>query len=140
MLLLDSCNKTVKPSAEILGIRLGITKDEADKRLQKIGTLEKEERKQQEVWTLSNDQPYSHLIVSYNKEYTSLRFVTAVAKEKQVRYSDVIDTKKARLTTSGANHTYDLEVEESEGNPAYFVKAIGNDPEFLKYYSIEKKE
>ena len=143
ILLLLGCNSGIgnktEPLPEIMGVRLGASKEEALPKLQNIATLEKEERKQQEVWALSGDQPYSHLIVSYDKEYTSMRFINAVAKEKRVRYTDVIDTNTAKLTRSGPSFTYEIEVPEKNNQPAYVVKTIGTDPEYLQYYAIEKK-
>jgi len=136
---IETSNKTAEPLPEIMGVRLGASKEEALPQLQKIATLDKQERKQQEVWILTGDQPYSHLIISYDKEYTSMRFINALAKEKRVRYKDVMDINTAKLTTSGPNYTYELEVPEKNNQPAYVVKAIGTDPEYLQYYAIEKK-
>ncbi|MCA1623522.1 MAG: hypothetical protein LC768_06025 [Acidobacteria bacterium] len=143
VLLMLSCNSEIgnktEPLPEIMGVKLGASKEEALPQLQKIATLDKQERKQQEVWTLTGDQSYSHLIISYDKEYTSMRFINALAKEKRVRYKDVMDINTAKLTTSGPNYTYELEVPEKNNQPAYVVKAIGTDPEYLQYYAIEKK-
>ncbi len=140
ILLAAACGAGSEPKPEILGVRLGMSREEAYVRLRNIGKLEKEERRQQEVWKLTGDSPYSHLIVAYNKEYTSLRFITAVANEdgRRVRYDDVIDTNKARRTGAGNSITYTLEVPSRGNQPGYVVKAIGNDPQYLKYYSIEK--
>ncbi len=140
LLLLKSCGGAVEQKPEIMGVPLGINREQAHERLQKLGQLEKQESKQQEVWKLTNDSPYSHLIVAYNKEYTSLRFITAVANEdrRRVRYSDVIDTNKARRTGAGNSVTYTLEVQSRGNQPGYTVKTIGSDPQYLKYYSIEK--
>jgi REP element-mobilizing transposase RayT len=135
----DSIKNQIEPSPEILGIKLGLSREEALPQLQKIATLEKQERKQQEVWSLNGDQPYSHLIISYDKELKSMRFINAVAKEKRVRYKDVIDINTAKSTTSGSNYTYELEVPEKNNQLAYVIKAIGVDPEYLQYYAIEKK-
>jgi REP element-mobilizing transposase RayT len=135
----DSSKNQNEPSPEILGIKLGLSREEALPQLQKIATLEKQERKQQEVWSLNGDQPYSHLIISYDKELKSMRFINAVAKEKRVRYKDVIDINTAKSTTSGSNYTYELEVPEKNNQLAYVIKAIGVDPEYLQYHAIEKK-
>ena len=99
-LALQACGggRPVEPKPEVLGVRLGMSRDEAHKRLTEIGRLEKEERKRQEVWALTNNPTYSHLIVSYTEGYKALRFVTAVAKEggQRVRYEDVMDVKNAQ--------------------------------------------
>ena len=129
------------PQPEVLGVRLGLSKEAAHARLRQLGQLEKQESKQQEVWKLSNDPRYSHLIVAYNKDYSSMRFATAVAKEggERVRYTDVIDIGRARKDTAGNTVTYTLEVPASEGAPAFFVKLIGNNPDYLQYNSVELK-
>jgi len=124
---------------EILGIRLGATRGEAHSRLEELGRLEREERKQQEVWALNNHPSYSHLIVSYDREYKGVRFVTAVAKEdgRRVRYSEVIDTAKASRAAAGSNVTYTVDNPGEGEAPGYVARAIGSDPQFLKYYSIK---
>ncbi len=143
VLLLNACHRGgvaggLKP--EVLGVRLGMSKEEAEARLSQLGQLEKQERKQQEVWKLTDDPSYSHLIVAYNKEYTSLRFITAVAKEdgRRVRYADVIDTSQARRAEAGSTYTYTLEVPAKESQPRFEVRLVGNSPNYLKYYTIEK--
>ena len=141
LIITASCSQAgaPRPAPEILGVRLGAGRDETTRRLGEIGRLEKEERKQQEVWALHDHPSYSHLIVSYDKEYKGVRFVTAVAKEggRPVRYGEVLDTGKAQREQAGQNVTYTLTVQAQDGQPGYVVKAIG-DSANLKYYSVEK--
>lgn len=142
-LLLKACGgggAAGEPKPEVMGLRLGMSRQEAHARLGELGRLEKEERKQQEVWKLAADPTYSHLIVAYNKEYTSLRFVTAVARDdgRRVRYADVLDTGRAQRAEAGSTVTYVLEVAATGAQPRFQVRLVGNDPDFLKYYSIEK--
>ena len=136
-----SCSRAggSQPMPEILGVRLGAGREETTRRLGEIGRLEKEERKQQEVWALRDHPSYSHLIVSYDKEYKGVRFVTAVAKEggSPVRYDEVLDTATARKEQAGQSVTYTLTVQAQGGQPGYVVRAIG-DSAHLKYYSVEK--
>ena len=141
ILLAAACSSPSRePEPEILGVRLGMSRDEARARLESIGQLEKEERRQQQVWRLNGDARYTHLIVAFDKGYTAVRYVTAVANEQgsRVRYGDVIDTRRARAETTPASHTYTQEVAARDGRPAFVAKAIGSDPETLKYYSVEK--
>jgi hypothetical protein len=142
LLLAAACSRVPDPRPEILGVRLGMSREEAHARLRQIGQLEKEERKQQEVWRLSGEPSYSHLIVAYNKEYTSVRYVTAVADEqgRRVRYADMIDTRRARAEITPASHTYTQEIPARAEQPAFIVKAIGTDPENLKYFSVERAD
>lgn len=127
------------PKPEILGVRLGMNREEAQTRLQSIGQLEKEERRQQQVWRLAGDPAYSHLMVAYNKQYTAVRYVTAVAHEQgsRIRYADVVDVKLAREEVTPASRSYTQEVPARTGQPAFITKAIGSDPMYLKYYSVE---
>jgi hypothetical protein len=141
ILLAVACSSSSRePEPEILGVRLGMGRDEARARLESIGQLEKEERRQQQVWRLNGDARYTHLIVAFDKGYTAVRYVTAVANEQgsRVRYSDVIDTARARAETTPATRTYTQDVPARDGRPAFVAKAIGSDPETLKYYSVEK--
>lgn len=142
LLLAPACNKVVEPKPEILGVRLGMSREEAHARLRDIGQLEKEERRQQEVWRLKDDPAYSHLMVAYNKEYTSVRYVTAVASEqgRRLRYSDVVDVAHARKETTPASHAYTQELPARADEPGFIAKAIGSDPTYLKYYSVEKTD
>jgi hypothetical protein len=142
LLLASSCATGVAPKPEILGVRLGMTREEAHARLKNIGQLEKEERRQQEVWRLTSDPGYSHLMVAYNKEYTSVRYITAVANEqgRRIRYADVINPGNARLDSTQASHTYTQEVAARADQPGFVTRAIGNDPTYLKYYSVERTD
>lgn len=139
LILAAACGRAVEPKPEILGVRLGMSREEAHARLQSIGKLEKEERRQQEVWRLTGDPSYSHLMVAYNKEYTSVRYVTAVASEqgRRLRYADVLDPARARLESTQASRTYTQETPARAGQPAFRAKVIGDDPTYLKYYSVE---
>jgi hypothetical protein len=139
LLLAAACSTAVEPKPEILGVRLGMSREEAHARLQEIGKFEKEERRQQEVWRLTGDPNYSHLMVAYNKQYTSVRYVTAVANEqgRRLRYADVVDPARARLESTQANRTYTQEIPARSGQPGFVAKVLGDDPTYLKYYSVE---
>ncbi len=142
LLLASACSRGTEPKPEILGIRLGMTREEAHARLKNIGQLEKEERRQQEVWRLTSDPGYSHLMVAYNKEYTSVRYITAVANEQgsRIRYADVVNLGSARLDSTQASRTYTQEVAARDGQPGFVTKAIGSDPTYLKFYSVERTD
>ena len=141
-MLATACSTSSEPKPEILGVRLGMSREEAHARLQAIGKLEKEERRQQEVWRLNGDPSYSHLMVAYNKEYTSVRYVTAVANEqgRRVPYAEVMNLGGARLESSPASRTYVQEFPERWGRPGFVAKAIGADPTYLTYYSVERSD
>lgn len=142
LLFAPACAKRVELKPEILGVRLGMTREEAHAHLRNIGQLEKEERRQQEVWRLTGDPGYTHLMVAYNKEYTSVRYVTAVANEQgqRIRYADVMNLDGARLDSTAASRTYTRETPASANQPGFVAKAIGTDPTYLKYYSVERTD
>ena len=141
-LIAFGCSNSSKTqsNSDILGIRIGMSKDDTTKRLNEIGKLDHEERKQQEIWTLNNDPHYSHLIVAFDKEKQILRFVTAKARENgtRVRYSDVMDISKAKLTSSPNNYKYIQEVPANESSPGYSRIASGTDSDYLTYFSLKE--
>ena len=139
LLLAAACSTEVEPRPEILGVRLGMSRDDAHARLQELGKLEKQERKQQEVWRLDGDPSYSHLMVAYDREHASVRYVTAVANEqgRRVPYADVVSLGSARLDSTRASRTYTQEFPERDGRPGFIARAIGTDPAYLKYYSVK---
>ena len=142
LLLAPACSRASRPGPEILGVRLGMTREEAHARLQTIAKLEKEERKQQEVWRLDGDPSYTHLMVAFDKEHASVRYVTAVANEqgRRVSYAEVMSLDGARLESTPASRTYVREFPERAGRPGFIAKAIGADPTYLKYYSVERSD
>lgn len=129
-----------KIKSDILGITLEMSQEAAHKILKKIGKLEKNESKLQEVWILSADASYSHLIVGFDKATKTVRFVTAKARTdgKQVRYKDVLDIKKAKQVGATNNYKYIQEIAARGKTAAYKIIAMGQSPDYLTYFSIEK--
>jgi hypothetical protein len=129
-----------KTKSDILGISLGMSYDEATRRLQKIGKLEKNESKLQEIWTLNKNASFSHLIVGFDKETKEVRFVTAkaLAGGKRVKYEDVLDTKKAKQAGAVNNYKYIQEIPAQGKRAAFKIIAMGQDSNYLTYFSIEK--
>ncbi len=141
IMLLIAVNIDAQTKHDVLGLKVGMNKEDAVKRLQKIGSKERDERKQQEIWNLTDDSSYSHIIIAFNKE-NKVRFITAKGREsgKRVRYSDVIDVKKARQMGAVNNYKYVLEMPARGKNPGYKVIARGQDQNYLTYFSIEELE
>ncbi len=127
-----------EPSPEIMGIRLGMSRDTAHTRLQAIGSLEKEERKRQEVWLLK-DPRISHLLVGFDPDFR-VRYVTAIARPggPHIRYEEVADVKRAQRVNNQGNYKFTWEVPARRGQPAYLVMAHGRDPQYLETYSIKR--
>ena len=126
------------PSPEVLGIRLSMSQKEAHARMKRKGSLEKEERKRQEVWALS-DRRVSHLIVGFDPDYR-VRYVTAIARTggPRIRYSEVGDLKTAEQTSNQGNYKFTWKVASRRGHLAYIVVAHGRDPLHLDSYSVKR--
>ena len=103
-----AAGRETRPRRDIIGLRLDMTKEAAHSRLQKIGTLQREESKRQEVWEV-RDPYFSHVIVGFDAQ-SRIRFVTAVAREggQRMRYTDVANLKRARQEGDASinNYTY----------------------------------
>jgi len=123
---------------EIMGIALGMNRDDAQARLKSMGSLEKEERKRQEVWAL-RDPRISHLLVGYDEEFR-VRYVTAIARQggPRIRYQEVADVKHAQRMQSQGALKFTWEVAERRGQFGYVMIARGRDPQYLDSYSVKK--
>jgi len=127
-----------EPPPEIMGIRLGMSKQDAHARLKRIGSLEKEERKRQEVWAVS-DRRVSHLLVGFDGELR-VRYVTVIARpgSPRIPYGEVGNLKAAQQQSNQGNYKFTWEVGARRGQPAYLVVARGRDPQYLDSYSVKK--
>jgi hypothetical protein len=141
--LLASCATSAPPAnsgqappiTDILGIRLDMPRDTVRTTLGAIAKLEREERRRQEVWNLTNDPRFASLIIGYTPDW-NVRFVTAIAKPDgvAVHYNDVLDVATADHRAAGETHTYTWKT----GTPPYYVIAIGK-PERVEYLSLKKE-
>lgn len=129
-----------KPRPEIMGIVLGMSRDNAQARLKSIGSLEKEDRKRQEVWALK-DPRISHLLVGYDADY-HVRYVTAIARTngQRIRYQELAELKSAQHSVAQGNHKFTWEVAARRGHEAFLMIARGHDPQYLESYSVKKKD
>ena len=135
-----SGSSKTQSGSDILGIRIGMSKEDTMRRLNEIGKLDHEERKQQEIWTLNNDPHYSHLILAFDKEKQDVRYITAKARKggTYLRYSEVMDIKNAKFITSPNNYKYIQEVQANEKTPGFTRIASGTDPDHLTYFSLKE--
>lgn len=135
LLLAAACATQVAHAArDLFGVRVEDTKAEVHAKLGAVGTLQREERKRQEVWEL-RDPRFQGAIVGYDAEWR-VRFITAVAKEggEPVRYADVLDVAKATHRVTGTTHNYRWQPRGSD----LVIIAIGNDAERLTYLTLTK--
>ncbi len=143
LITVGGCKSLKAPSdSDVLGIKIGMNKEDAAKRLNEIGKLEKEESKQQEVWALNDDPHYSHLIVGFGKEDQEVRYVTVKARENgsRVRYTDVLDTGKAQQKISASNFKYIQEIPGGVFTSGYLKIASGTDANYLNYFSLKDSD
>ena len=129
-----------RPRPEIMGISLEMSRDDARARLKSIGSLEKEDRKRQEVWAVK-DSRISHLLVGYDADYR-VRYVTAIARTDgpKIRYQEIADLKSAQRAVVQGNHKFTWEIEARRGQFAYILIARGHDPQYLDSISVKKAD
>ena len=127
-----------KARPQIMGISLEMTREAAQARLKAIGSLEKEDRKRQEVWAIK-DPRISHLLVGYDDE-DRVRYVTAIARTggPRIRYTEVADLKIAQRLNNQGNYRFTWEVPARGGQFAFVMVAHGRDPRYLDSYSVKK--
>lgn len=130
---------------DILGVRVGMSAEAARAQLEKIGNLQKEERKQYEVWEVRDNPYFSHLAIQFDKPKKLVNSITAIAREddkrKRMSYSDVAELKNAWKKTiepAKNNYRYDWELPAAGENPKINIVAWGRDAQYLQYYSIER--
>lgn len=124
----------------VLGLRIGMSREDVHRRLQRMGTLEREERGRQEVWTLAREPRFASLLVGFDADFR-VRYVTAIAREggRRMRYSDLAPIKDARAeNANGAYTRYTWEFKPGKKRAGYFLIAEGRDPEYLKSFSIKR--
>ena len=124
----------------VLGLRIGMAQNEVHRRLQKMGTMEREERGRQEVWTLASEPRFASVLVGFDTGF-KVRYVTAIAREggRAMRYREVASLKDAYAeNANGAYTRYTWEVKKSKKNAGYFLIAEGRDREYLKSISIKR--
>lgn len=128
-----------RPRPEIMGISLDMKRDAALVRLKSIGSLEKETRKRQEVWSVK-DTRISHLLVGYDAD-NRVRYVTAIARTDgpRIRYQEVADLKSAQRSIAPGNHKFTWEIEGRRGHDFVLI-ARGHDAQYLDSYSVKKKD
>jgi hypothetical protein len=126
------------PQPQIMGISLGMSRDDARTHLKSIGSLQRETRKRQEVWTIRDDR-ISHVLVGYDPEFR-VRYVTAIARSDgpRIRYDDVADLESAQREQNQGNYKLTWQIAARSGQSAYVLIAHGHDPRYLESYSVKK--
>jgi hypothetical protein len=127
-----------QPAPQILGLRLGMSFDQAHARLTDIAQFKSEDEGQQ-VWTLTHDQRYQYLIIGFDRD-RQVRYVTALARPegKPVSYAEVGDLAHATRTGGPGNLRYTWRVRDKAGRLEYLVIAKGKDQRHLDRYAIKR--
>ena len=123
-----------RPPDEILGIKLGMSRQAVRTTLASVATFQREESKRHEIWSAAGPR-YRSLIIGYDPAW-KVRFVTAIANlesEPPLRYADVLDVATATRQQAGEHVTYTWTSPAS----SYQIIAIGN-LERVEYYSLKK--
>jgi hypothetical protein len=133
---LSGATRTHPP--EILGVRLGMTYQQAHARLTQIGEF-KNQDEGQEVWMLRSDPHYNTLIVGFDHE-RRVRYVTAVAdpKRRAVDYSDLGDVHSAASSGQPGNLVFTWKSQDPKNHIEYLAIAKGSDPHRLLSYSVKR--
>lgn len=140
MLMAQGADQVIR--RDILGVHLEMTKVEATKRLNEIGTFERDERKQQAIWQV-RDPSFSHVIMGMSKD-GKLRYITAIARTdsdaRRLPYSSIGNVKQARQAGDAAigNFRFEWLLPATKAQPEAIVEALGRDPEFLSTYSLKR--
>lgn len=125
---------------DVFGLRIGMDRVEVHRRLQKMATLEREERGRQEIWRLTREPQFASILVGFDTDFR-VRFVTAIAREggRRMRYSDLAPIGDARPeNANGAYTRYTWEFKPDKNRTGFFLIAEGRDPEYLKSFSIKR--
>jgi hypothetical protein len=127
-----------QPAPQILGLRLGMSFDQAHARLNDIAQFKSEDEGQQ-VWTLTHDQRYQYIIIGFDRD-RHVRYVTALARPegKPVSYAEVGDLAHATRTGGPGNLRYTWRVRDKGGRLEYLVIAKGKDQRHLDRYAIKR--
>lgn len=126
----------------ILGIKLGMNKEDAEKHLKEIGKFSRDEAKRQQIWSLNNDPHFGYLALGYDKE-NQVRYVAAFAKPKGgklMRFDEVGGLKLAKEEIVGEFHRYTWEVPAQKENSSYSVIAQGNNLDYLSMFTLAKPQ
>ena len=127
-----------QPAPQILGLRLGMSYDQARSRLVEIGQFKSEDEGQQ-VWTLTHDQRYQYAIIGFDRD-RQVRYVTVLARPygKPVRYAEVGDLTHATRSGGPGNLRYTWRANDKKGGLEYLVIAKGKDQRYLNRYAVKR--
>jgi hypothetical protein len=127
-----------RPAPQILGLRLGMSYEQARSRLAEIGQFKSEDEGQQ-VWILSHDQRYQYAIVGFDRA-RRVRYITVLARPdgKPVSYSDVGDLGNATRSGGPGNLRYTWKAHDEIGGYEYVAIAKGKNLRYLDRFAVKR--
>ena len=127
-----------QPPPEILKIKLGMSFEQAHKRLNRIGHF-KSEDENQEVWILDHDRHYEYAIVGFDRD-RKVRYVTVLANPagQPVSYEDVGNLASAKRFGQPGNLRYTWNLHDKKDHLDYEATVKGKDLHRLDRYSIKR--
>ena len=145
LITMQCANKSASVSGlpdNILGIELGMNKEDAENRLKEIGKFSRQEEKRQELWSLKDNSHFGYIALGYDRE-NQVRYVAAIANPKGgklMRFDEIGDLSKAKKEVVGQFHRYVWEVPAKNETSQYSVTVYGQDKEFLSNFIIAKPQ
>ncbi len=128
---------------DLLGLTIGMNKAEAQRLLQKKAQFNRQERKNQEVWTLDSDPFFYAVAIGYDAE-NKIRYISAFvdkdrAKE-HITFANVGSFLTARSEITEPHHRYIWDVAATDKIPAYKLNVYGDNPDYVTIYSLVRND
>lgn len=133
--------KTSLPT-DVLGVAVGMTKEEAEKQLKETATFDRAETRDQQIWLTKDNPYYSHLAIGYDRE-GKVRYATALAENKEgkkrLRFTEFGDITQARAESVPPHYRYIWELPATDQKSAMTLIIYGDNPDYLSFFSLSKK-
>lgn len=123
---------------DLLGIRIGMPKAEAQKQLELIGSFQRDEQPKQQVWSTRNDPRFGAFAIGYDRD-DRIRYITAFVDKtmrERIKFTDVGDISKAKQEIQPPHYRYIWIVPAADGMPEYQVNIYGDNPDKLTMFSL----
>ena len=142
LLTLTQCSQKAASDLpkDILGIGIGMNKENTEQRLREIGKFMRNDGKRDQVWLLNDNPNFGYLAIGFDKN-NRVNYVTAIAKPRDgqpVFFKNVGDLNKAKLEVAGPNHRYTWDVAADGSNAGYQVIAQGASTESLSLFTLHR--
>ena len=130
-----------KPPRDILGIRIGMSEEAAEERLEKLGAKkpdreEEGEKEEGEVWTISHPR-FAFVYLALDED-RRVRQVQAYARENapRLRFRDLGDLKRAKRV---GYYIYQWDGPVRDHEPQWIVTARSNDSVYVASVALASR-